>query len=128
MSHAKINNVRTVGIPVTDQDRAVEFYVDRLGLEKRMDMPVPELGGRWIEIAPPGSEITLALIVARPDLPTGVQTGIRLSTDDASSLRDDLAARGVDVGELLKWPGVPPMFSVNDPDGNVFSITEVEPQ
>ena len=83
MSQAHINNVRTVGIPVTDQDRAVEFYVERLGLEKRMDMPLPEFGGRWIEVAPPGSEMTLALILARPDLPSGIQTGIRLSTNDA---------------------------------------------
>ena len=128
MSHAHTNNVRTVGIPVTDQDRAVEFYVDRLGLEKRLDMPLPELGGRWIEVAPSGSEMTLAVILARPDLPSGVQTGIRLGTDDAAALRDDLQGRGVDVGELLKWPGIPPMFTVNDPDGNVLSITEVEPR
>lgn len=50
-----ITGIRTVGIPVTDQDRAA-FYVDTLGLEKRLDAPVEQIGGRWIEVAPPGVE------------------------------------------------------------------------
>ena len=58
----RITAVRTVGVPVTDQDRALDFYVDGLGLEKRMDSPVPQVGGRWIEVAPAGSETTLALV------------------------------------------------------------------
>ena len=49
-----INDVRTVGVPVTDQDRALVFYVEKLGFEKRLDTPVEQLGGRWIEVAPAG--------------------------------------------------------------------------
>jgi len=49
-----ITGIHTVGVPVTDQDRAVEFYVDTLGLERRMDIPLEQFGGRWIEVAPPG--------------------------------------------------------------------------
>jgi lactoylglutathione lyase len=45
----RITGVYTVGVPVTDQDRALEFYVDTLGLEKRLDTPVEQFGGRWIE-------------------------------------------------------------------------------
>jgi catechol 2,3-dioxygenase-like lactoylglutathione lyase family enzyme len=40
-----ITDVRTVGVPVTDQDRAVEFYLDKLGFEKRVDVPVEQFGG-----------------------------------------------------------------------------------
>ena len=48
-----ITGVRTVGIPVTDQDRALAFYVDTLGFEVRLDLPLGR-GSRWIEVAPPG--------------------------------------------------------------------------
>jgi lactoylglutathione lyase len=123
-STARVTAVRTVGIPVTDQDRALDFYVGVLGLEKRMDAPVPQLGGRWIEVAPPGSSTSLALVPARADLRSGVETGVRLSTGSAAAVHEELRGRGVDVGDLLTWPGVPPMFALRDPDGNGLEIVE----
>lgn len=52
----KITGVHTVGVPVSDQDRAIEFYVGTLGFAKRLDA---DMGGgrRWIEVAPEGSAI-----------------------------------------------------------------------
>ena len=117
-----ITGVRTIGVPVTDQDRAVDFYLGTLGFDKRLDAPVEQLGGRWIEVAPSGSTTTIALVPAGQGGTTGVETGIRLTTADAASLHQELAARGVDVGELLRWDGVPPMFTVRDPDGNGLEI------
>ncbi|GAA3526172.1 VOC family protein [Nonomuraea rosea] len=119
-----ITGVRTVGVPVTDQDRAVAFYVGVLGLEKRMDAPVEQLGGRWIEVAPPGATTTIALLPASPGAKPGVETGIRLTTADATSLHKELVAGGIDVGDLLLWGGVPPMFALRDPDGNGLEIVE----
>ncbi|HEY4605746.1 MAG TPA: VOC family protein [Blastococcus sp.] len=121
---SRVQAVRTVGIPVTDQDRALDFYVGTLGLEKRMDAAVPQLGGRWIEVAPAGSSTSLALVPARDDLRAGVETGVRLATGSAGDLHAQLAAEGVDVGDLLTWPGVPPMFALRDPDGNGLEIVE----
>jgi catechol 2,3-dioxygenase-like lactoylglutathione lyase family enzyme len=120
----RITDVRTVGIPVTDQDRALAFYVDALGFEKRLDAPVEQLGGRWIEVAPPGAAITLALVPARDGLPAGVETGIRFTTPDAAAVHGDLKAGGAEVGELLRWPDVPPMFELRDPDGNGLEVVE----
>lgn len=120
----RITAVRTVGVPVTDQDRALDFYVDGLGLEKRMDAPVPQLGGRWIEVAPAGSATTLALIPESDSVPAGVETGIRLTTDNAENDHASLLSAGVDVGELLRWEGVPPMFTLRDPDGNGLEVVE----
>ncbi|GAA2214355.1 VOC family protein [Nonomuraea monospora] len=119
-----ITGIRTVGVPVTDQDRAVAFYVDVLGLDKRLDAPVEQLGGRWIEVAPAGAATTIALVPSGPDAKAGVETGIRLTVGDATALHKELVERGVRVGELLMWPGVPPMFSLRDPDGNGLEIVE----
>ena len=119
-----ITDIRTVGVPVSDQDRALAFYVNVLGFETRLDMPVEQFGGRWIEVAPPGAATSIALVPTREGVPTGVQTGVRLTTRDAAAVHEDLQTRGVEVGELLRWPGVPPMFAVRDQDGNGLEIVE----
>ena len=56
-----ITEIRTVGVPVTGQDHALEFYVGKLGFEKRLDVPNGD-GERWIEVAPPGAATTIALV------------------------------------------------------------------
>lgn len=119
-----ITGVRTIGIPVTDQERALAFYTERLGLEKRLDMEVEQFGGRWIEVAPRGAPVTIALVPAHEGAPAGVETGFRLTTADAASAHQELQSAGVDVGELLRWPGVPPMFTIRDQDGNGLEIVE----
>lgn len=120
---ARIIGIGTVGIPVTNQDRALGFYVDRLGFEKRMDMPLPS-GGRWITVAPAGSQVTIALVPAHEGVPAGVETGVRFLTGDAEVLHGSMAADGVEVGPLLRWPGVPAMFAFRDQDGNGLEVVE----
>jgi len=119
-----ITNVMNIGIPVSDQDRALAFYTEKLGFETRRDVPLPQPGGRWIEVAPPGATITIALVPSTEGVPSGVQTGIRLATGDAAALHADLQARAVEVGELLHWAGIPPMFPLQDQDGNRLTIVE----
>ena len=123
MERTLITDVRTVGIPVSDQDRALEFYTGILGFEKRLEAALPG-GGRWIEVAPPGAITTLALVAAREGTPTGVDTGIRMASAEAEADYSYLRAHGVETGELLRWPGVPPMFTFRDPDGNGMTIVE----
>jgi lactoylglutathione lyase len=119
-----IGDVQAVGIPVTDQDRALRFYTDTLGFEVRMDVPLPQPDGRWITVAPPAARVVVALIAAGDRMPAGVETGIRFHTDGADAAHGALRARGVQVSELLRWPGVPAMFTVTDVDGNHFQIVE----
>ena len=120
----RITSVRTIGVPVSDQDRALDIYVETLGLEKRLDAPVPQLGGRWIEVGAASSATTLALIPESDDVPSGVETGIRLATEDADAVHANLRSAGVDVGEVLRWEDVPPMFALRDPDGNGLEVVE----
>ena len=123
-ARTSITDVMTIGVPVSDQDKAVAFYVEQLGFEKRRDMPLPQVGARWIEVAPESAAISVALVAAREDAPVGVNTGIRFATGDAAAVHSDLQSRGIDVGELLRWPGVPPMFLLRDPDGNRLTVVE----
>jgi lactoylglutathione lyase len=119
----RITGVRTVGVPVDDQDRALAFYVNTLGLEKRLDVPMGG-GARWIEVAPPGSATTIALVRAHEGVPASVETGVRFTSDDADADQVELRSRGVDADEVLHWDGVPPMFAFRDQDGNGLEIVE----
>jgi catechol 2,3-dioxygenase-like lactoylglutathione lyase family enzyme len=115
-----ITHLATVAIPVADQHRALDFYVGTLGFEVRLDAPFGD-GLRWIEVAPPGATTTIAL--APPAIPdwekSATATGIRLQSSDAEADHARLLSCGVDVHpDIMRWPGVPPMFTLRDPDGN----------
>jgi lactoylglutathione lyase len=118
-----ITDVWTVGVPVTDQDRALDFYVDKLGFEKRLDLPMGN-GIRWIEVAPLGATTSIALVASHEGVPAGVETGVRFTTEDADADQAALRSRGVDADEVLRWDGVPPMFAFRDQDGNGLEIVE----
>ena len=120
-----ITGVRTVSVPVTDQEQALRFYVDTLGFTVLRDGPIPT--GRWIELSPGGGDNADGVIVTLDKAPEDVTRGaimIRFTTDDAAAAHGALTDAGVDTDEVLTWPGVPPMFAFRDPDGNTFSITE----
>jgi catechol 2,3-dioxygenase-like lactoylglutathione lyase family enzyme len=119
----RVTGLRTVGIPVSNQDRAVDFYVRTLGLEPRLDFPMGG-GSRWIEVAPGAAATTVALVQANDKLPAGVETGIRFTTTDADATHAYLTASGVDVDDVLRWPGVPAMFAFRDPDGNGLEMVQ----
>lgn len=117
-----ITGIRTVSIPVENQDAALRFYVDTLGFTAVRDNPTPN-GGRWIELAPGTDDVAVTLEPAAPDIARGA-IGIRFTTDDADAAHAQLHTDGVDIDDILRWPGVPAMFAFRDPDGNTFSITE----
>jgi catechol 2,3-dioxygenase-like lactoylglutathione lyase family enzyme len=125
-TRTQITGVGTIGVPVTDQDRSLAFYAEKLGFETRLDAAFGE-GQRWIEVAPPGSATTVALAQARDGFPSGVDTGLRLSTSDAAADHAALRERGVDVDpEIIPYPV--PMFTFRDPDGNRLYIVERPPE
>jgi lactoylglutathione lyase len=119
----RIADVGGVAVPVSDQERAVRFYVDRLGFEVLRDVAMGE-GGRWVQVAPPGGRVPLALVAAGEGVPVGVDTGITFATTSAETDHASFVWRGVDADEVLHWPGVPAMFIFRDQDGNQLTVME----
>jgi catechol 2,3-dioxygenase-like lactoylglutathione lyase family enzyme len=105
-----INAVGRVCVTVADTDRAIDFYVDTLGFEKVVDIPMgPDM--RWVEVAVADAKTTIAIC---------------LDTSDLEADHAALKAAGVDVDEEIARYGdpVPPMFWVRDPDGNSLIVVQ----
>ncbi|WP_130012493.1 VOC family protein [Serinicoccus sediminis] len=119
-----VEDLYSVTVVVEDQDRALAFYRDVLGCRVRMDVePFP--GSRLLEVVPPGSAVGIALLTRDGGLPLGV----RYWTDDADRAHQELRAVGVEPsGDVLRLDGMPPMFTLTDPDGNTVVVLEREPQ
>jgi catechol 2,3-dioxygenase-like lactoylglutathione lyase family enzyme len=121
----KISQVGRVIVPVSDQDKAIAFYTDKLGFSLTADIPFGE-GDRWVEVAPPKGGAAIALSRAMDQFPAGRETGIALTTDDARGAHEELKQKGVQVDEeLMGGDGtVPLLFGLKDADGNGLMVVE----
>lgn len=132
-SGTQLGRVATITVPVTDQDAALAFYVEVLGMQKVNDFMYPT-GERWLEVLPAEGSSNLCLVVSRPERPPGIETGVVLFSADVLADLAALRAQGVDVdeqplreGEVVWWSGaplagVPTQFRLRDPDGNSFLL------
>jgi catechol 2,3-dioxygenase-like lactoylglutathione lyase family enzyme len=123
-SKLNISKVGRVCVTVADTDRALDFYVGKLGFEKVVDLPMgPDM--RWVEVQISGAETTIAIAPPPPGQEAGgSQTGIILDSTDLEADHATLKAVGVDVDEEITAYGdpVPPMFWLRDPDGNSLIV------
>lgn len=120
---ALTTGIFSTSVEVVDLDRALAFYRDVLGCEVRFDSELWP-GTHLVEVAPPGSDVLVALITRESGLPIGV----RYWTDDATATRAALVAAGVEPhSEVLHLEGAPPMFTFSDPDGNTVIVLEGPP-
>jgi predicted enzyme related to lactoylglutathione lyase len=126
---------------VHDQDEALAFYTEKLGMEVQTDVTVAEMGDfRWLTVAPPGQPDVAIVLMAIPGEPVfdtetaeqvkvlmakGVTGGIFLTTDDCRATYEQLEARGVEfTDEPQEMPyGIDAGF--RDPSGNAFRLTEL---
>jgi catechol 2,3-dioxygenase-like lactoylglutathione lyase family enzyme len=124
-NQTQITQVGTVIVPVSDQDRTLEFFTQKLGFEKRTDAPYGE-GDRWLEVAPRGAATTIAIVPPMEGNPVGIETRIGFTTDDVDADHAALRDAGVDVDDEVMRMGdpVPPMFFFRDPDANRFLIVQ----
>jgi catechol 2,3-dioxygenase-like lactoylglutathione lyase family enzyme len=125
-SQLNVTQVGRICVTVADTDRALGFYVDALGFEKVVDVPMGE-EMRWVEVAVAGTPTTIAIAPPPPGQPAGgSQTGICLDTTDVDADHAALKAAGVDVDDEVSRYGdpIPPMFWLRDPDGNSLIIVQ----
>jgi catechol 2,3-dioxygenase-like lactoylglutathione lyase family enzyme len=115
--------VTVVSVPVSDQERAKSFYLDRLGFELvRDDASVPGL--RWLQVKPAGSATSLTLVDWFDSMPAGSVRGLVLAVDNLAGEYERLSAHGVEFDtppQQQPW-GTEAVF--RDPDGNEFVLQQ----
>lgn len=120
--------LEVVGIPVSDVDRAMDFYVNRVGFHLDHDIE-PGPGMRVVQMTPPGSPCSVVLGRGIPLGDPGTTKGLQLVVEDIDAARGELAGRGVDITEVQQLgpegaPGSRFAF-FQDPDGNGWSLQEI---
>jgi predicted enzyme related to lactoylglutathione lyase len=115
--------VLSMSVPVSDQEKAKEFYVDTLGFDLQVDNSWRE-GMRWIEVAPEGSATSLMLVSWSDPLLPSMYRVVVVTTDDIQALHEELVAKGVsfDLPPTELSYGTQAMF--RDPDGNALVLLE----
>jgi lactoylglutathione lyase len=120
-----INRVDVVSVYVNDQDAALEFYVDTLGMEKVWDEPMgPD--ARWVQVRPKGAETSIVLVARFGDWTPEKVGGLQPNTlwsDDAEAAVEELRANGVEVTQdATPQPWGMTEVRFKDPDGNEFLL------
>lgn len=118
-----INHIQVTTVFVSDQDKAIEFYRDTLGMDVRIDTMMGE-HFRWVEVVPKDAVTSIALLQTFPGASAGNPTGMIFDTADVKKFYEDKkdAINFTKTPEAQPWGGVMAEFS--DPDGNSFSIAQ----
>ena len=122
-----ITKVQLFSLPVSDQDRSRDFYVNILGFELVDDT---QMGSdmRWVQVAPPGSSVSITLVTWFPTMPAGSTKGTVVETDDLDGDVAALAGRGVTFdGEIQEMPWGR-FVTFDDPDGNGIVLQATAPR
>jgi predicted enzyme related to lactoylglutathione lyase len=111
-----VDYVQIISIPVSDQERARDFYVECLGWRLLHDRDTGDR--RWVEVAPPGGETSFTLVTWFPSMPPGSLKGIVLSTEDIDTTYAELSERGVRFTSPISDGPWSRITGFDDPDGN----------
>ena len=115
--------IELIFVPVTDVDRAIEFYVDKVGFTLDMQVRLND-EVRFVQVTPPTSACSIAFGTGIGDMVPGTQDGIQVVVPDAEAARQELVSRGVDATavEVLDWGS---FTSFSDPDGNGWTVQQL---
>src|SRR4051794_20347030 len=112
-----------IAVPVADVDRAKAFYTEQAGFHADHDHRVSD-EMRFVQLTPPGSACSIALGQGITTAAPGSVQGLQLVVPDIHAAREELAGRGVDVGEVQDFPWGSFVF-FSDPDGNRWAVQQV---
>ena len=127
-----LTRIGTTTVQVTDQDKALDYYTNKLGFKVRADMPMGP-GQRWLEVAPPNAHTRILLYKATPQAPgagsydeakahIGKNTGIVMETDDIVKTFADFKAKGVKIIDPPKKQPYGWWGTFADQDGNIYGV------
>ena len=117
-----INRIDIVSIPVSDQTRAKDFYIDILGFELKVESPMgPER--TWVQLCLPSAETSITLVTWFDSMPPGSVQGLVLNTDNIEAEHQALIAKGLKIGDIDSTPWGK-FASFNDPDNNGWVLQE----
>jgi catechol 2,3-dioxygenase-like lactoylglutathione lyase family enzyme len=114
-----------VTVPVSDVDRAKAFYVDQAGFNADHDHSVHD-GLRFVQLTPPGSACSIAIGTGLSDVAPG-SAQLQLVVADVHAARDELLARGLEVGDVQTFDWGSFVFFA-DPDGNRWAVQQLPPR
>jgi predicted enzyme related to lactoylglutathione lyase len=115
--------IELIAIPVSDVDRAKDFYVEKAGFNADQDNTVSD-EIRFVQLTPPGSACSIALGKGITEEPPGSVQGVQMVVADIETARTELVDRGVEVGEVQDFPWGRFLF-FKDPDGNGWAVQEL---
>jgi catechol 2,3-dioxygenase-like lactoylglutathione lyase family enzyme len=115
-----------VPVPVTDVDRAIAFYVDKIGFNLDHDHKV-QPGLRFVQLTPQGSACSIVIGEGITEMKPGSQQGLQMVIEDAQKAHDELKAKGVEVSDVdvQAWGN---FVYFSDPDGNTWSLQAIPPK
>src|ERR687896_122477 len=121
--------LEVIVVPVSDVERAREFYADKLGFKVDTDAQLTD-DFRVVQLTPPGSGCSIMLMTQGAQLEPGALKGLQLVVQDLRAVREELAARGVEVSEVQVIAGGPPRPAGPDDqldyqDGNGWGIQQL---
>lgn len=112
-----------VPVPVSDVDRAKDFYVNQVGFVADHDHQVtPQL--RFVQLTPPGSACSVVIGTGITEMEPGSQQGLQMVIADADAAREELRARGVEASDVDEQPWGRFVYFA-DPDGNTWSLQQI---
>jgi len=117
-----------IQVPVSDVDRAKEFYVDKVGFTLDHDHRVNDQV-RFVQITPPGSGCSIAIGTGLGDKPMepGSVQGLQVVVSDIDEAHSQLSRNGVEVSEVQHFPWGDFVF-FTDPDGNGWAVQAIPPR
>ena len=118
--------IELVAIPVSDVDRAKEFYTQKVGFNPDQDHRVSD-EVRFVQLTPPGSACSIAIGLGLTEAEPGSVQGVQMVVADIEAARAELVGRGVEVSDIQDFPWGRFVF-FQDPDGNGWSVQQLPPR
>ena len=112
-----------VAVPVSDVDRAKDFYTQKVGFNLDHDHTVSDKI-RFVQLTPPGSACSIAFGKGISEVAPGSAQGLQMVVDDVEAARAALLERGIETGEIQDFPWGRFVF-FSDPDGNGWAVQQL---